>query len=716
MSLTGTELEAPAWQATDQEEVDSRKPAYPYQELADTDLRLLRILPGTGSNRIECWLDTIPYDSKPIYYALSYVWGDASQKEEILLEGRPFQVTRNLYEALQHMRWLAEFEWEDYFWIDAICINQDDLEERSRIVAMMMQIYHSSLGVSCWLGPTRSPPGYATKRSKPRKGARRARVKPYDRSDTLHQPVETPEDCAVKLMFEKAESMYMDWEPSEEDKDGLEVCQRVFGGQYAAVVDTVSDILNRPWFTRVWTLQEACLRGSTTIYLGCHSMYLDQFFIFIEWFMLHHPSLRLCPGSARIAALRRIHAFHHLVIAFQLRDQPLEIGVAGAICKFVGMTLKKQSTDPRDQLYGLLGLVKHFTESEELPTALVPNYRLPYEQVFWDYAAYLLGRVGDLRLLTAEHNLLKGVPSWVPDFRYLAIGTELEPEPSVSVSPDRRTLHVKGIAMEEIIDHVPCADRRAYGFSAAAAAEPYLFAMADRIKHVEDRILRPSSAIRGVPLRDTIQRVLRNVHRLFPEGGPEAVLWAYGRLCRWQSANNKKKNTQNDDDDDNNNNSKKNKKKKKGATSLLPRQPPRNRARTLAVTPEEQAKRAGIMDLVSFPMLLLADGTVLRLRRRGNEEDNDDDDDVFGEHVGATDLLVCLFKGAEFPSLVRPVAGSRGGGGEGADGDGDGDGDGEIKYTFLSQCEIGCGTFDGQRKFDGEFWGDRRDVIDFRII
>jgi hypothetical protein len=83
---------------------------------------------------LHCELEYSSLDHNPIYEALSYTWGDASIKLSILCGNNPFPVTSNLHEALLRLRSEKEAR---KVWIDAICINQDDIAERNAQVALM---------------------------------------------------------------------------------------------------------------------------------------------------------------------------------------------------------------------------------------------------------------------------------------------------------------------------------------------------------------------------------------------------------------------------------------------------------------------------------------------------------------------------------------------------------------------------------------------------
>ena len=88
-------------------------------------------------------------DSPVEYRCLSYTWGSLIETYEILLNGSIFRVNRNLYHFLQHaMRTFAM----QSLWIDALCINQNDNDEKSKQVAHMGHIYHKAQEVLVWLG------------------------------------------------------------------------------------------------------------------------------------------------------------------------------------------------------------------------------------------------------------------------------------------------------------------------------------------------------------------------------------------------------------------------------------------------------------------------------------------------------------------------------------------------------------------------------------
>lgn len=129
-----------------------------YRPLQGAEIRYLGLQPYRESvGLIECCMHYAPIESAE-YYALSYSWGDAMVKETILVDNHPFQITTNLasfMKALNAGRVMCNWSQDlvIHLWVDAICINQDDILERSQQVLRMNDIYKRALRVLIWLGP-----------------------------------------------------------------------------------------------------------------------------------------------------------------------------------------------------------------------------------------------------------------------------------------------------------------------------------------------------------------------------------------------------------------------------------------------------------------------------------------------------------------------------------------------------------------------------------
>lgn len=111
------------------------------------EVRYLQILPQPGAV-IQCRLDHKPLE--PGHICLSHRWSDKSATREIFINDRPYAVSANIWHFLDIAR--HKFKQEDRFWIDAICIDQQNVLEKNRQVPLMGNIYRSAKLVVSWLG------------------------------------------------------------------------------------------------------------------------------------------------------------------------------------------------------------------------------------------------------------------------------------------------------------------------------------------------------------------------------------------------------------------------------------------------------------------------------------------------------------------------------------------------------------------------------------
>ncbi|OTB19095.1 hypothetical protein K445DRAFT_305427, partial [Daldinia sp. EC12] len=111
--------------------------------------RILTLLPGSGKQPLECLLEHGDIGKSPPYEAISYVWGDPRDKAGIICNGKPLDITAGLHTVLCHFRSASE---KRSLWADAICINQNDSNERGSQVGRMKDIYSKADRVLIWLG------------------------------------------------------------------------------------------------------------------------------------------------------------------------------------------------------------------------------------------------------------------------------------------------------------------------------------------------------------------------------------------------------------------------------------------------------------------------------------------------------------------------------------------------------------------------------------
>ncbi|KAI4654006.1 hypothetical protein J4E93_001774 [Alternaria ventricosa] len=113
------------------------------------EIRVLDLLPGCPDDTIECHIRNISVDGDAQYEALSYVWGDAVEKRSLQVSGSPINISPNLHDALRRLRYPDQTR---TLWVDQICINQWDMEEKASQVALMREIYSKCAHCILWLG------------------------------------------------------------------------------------------------------------------------------------------------------------------------------------------------------------------------------------------------------------------------------------------------------------------------------------------------------------------------------------------------------------------------------------------------------------------------------------------------------------------------------------------------------------------------------------
>lgn len=131
----------------------------PFQN-ARHEIRVLTIQPGSVDEPLHCSLQTARLDSLPAYEALSYTWGDNATKELITMNGNSFVAFGNAHDALLELRDPVS---PRTIWIDAICINQEDIEEKQHQILLMKNVYERASQVVIWLSKPRSDADLAVK-------------------------------------------------------------------------------------------------------------------------------------------------------------------------------------------------------------------------------------------------------------------------------------------------------------------------------------------------------------------------------------------------------------------------------------------------------------------------------------------------------------------------------------------------------------------------
>ncbi|RYN19368.1 hypothetical protein AA0115_g10769 [Alternaria tenuissima] len=125
-------------------------PPFNYEPLPDRCIRVLELQPGERADPFRGRFTIISIDGEDKFDALSYMWDNASPVDHIVVDGAAIPVAWNLARALEYLRDQQGSEVRK-IWIDAVCINQEDKNERGHQVAMMRSVYSKADCVRIWI-------------------------------------------------------------------------------------------------------------------------------------------------------------------------------------------------------------------------------------------------------------------------------------------------------------------------------------------------------------------------------------------------------------------------------------------------------------------------------------------------------------------------------------------------------------------------------------
>jgi hypothetical protein len=367
-------------------------------------IRLVHILPGAWDDPISCELHTASLDSSSTYQTLSYVWGNPKVTKPILLHGCDFEVTTNLHAALRRLRCAT---WTRVIWIDALCINQADRDERTHQVMLMGSIYKSCQEVIMWLGDGSVD------------GDKRSIEEGEDQILKFLDSGEVPLEDANSLNSEHSDlfdaSGIISMLSSNKHIKDLPCFTNDTGSVYTVAhrfmkgFDVIQRIMSSPYWNRIWVVQEIILPPTATIAfrsftvpwnivskarssMGYHFNTCCQ----QEYFNLSEPWKRILSRFSFNAGKIEETRFH--------RQAGHEIGLFGLLRRHY----HREASDPRDKVYAVLSLVT--SQDEE---SLVPDYAKNPHDLYTELTMHHLRTMKCLQALTANCLRHQDYPSWV---------------------------------------------------------------------------------------------------------------------------------------------------------------------------------------------------------------------------------------------------------------------------------------------------------------
>ncbi|KAI1385563.1 HET-domain-containing protein [Hypoxylon trugodes] len=275
-------------------------------------LKVIRI-PRNPTKRMSFEIEKFSLSRPPNYLTLSYCWGDITHLSSIRVSGNKVYISKNLESALRH----SGFEPGDYIWADAICINQDDDNEKAHQIGLMGHIYSKAQETAVWLGE--------------------------ESRDTPH---------AYDLITEiqaLASNSHMNFIPSDEFASALRDTYypiRSLRGLY--------ELLTRPYWERVWIIQEIAKSQKVKVRCGTYCFDLAA----------------LLAISEHVDDLSKHN--HTLISAIQeFREQEISAQRGGLRMPLLQALIRSRhslATNPRDKVYALLNLTRDGNDLIPMPS------------------------------------------------------------------------------------------------------------------------------------------------------------------------------------------------------------------------------------------------------------------------------------------------------------------------------------------------------------
>ncbi len=360
-------------------DANSMREGYRYTPLAgDNSIRLLELLPGEHIDEVFINLITATLTEEDnSYEALSYTWNSLNLTSRVICNGKILLVTNSLETALVHLRHPSN---PRRLWVDAICVDQSDLAERSRQVASMSLIYSKAEQVVVWLGEA------------------------ADDSDLLMDLLAGIAN--VDVAFYVDESLKWHNEPR------TELPQRAFplSTQDGRIINALRHFFSRSWFRRVWVRQEVALGSAVAVVCGSQIVSWNRIVAFSWAYIRNAEASRSYPFAFSTLA----HSSIFCVVQIQddghlYHNQPASLDLFNCI----NATRVCHATDPRDKVFGLLS----FDRKRSAKRSFSPDYTVSVEDLYRDISKAWLheGDAKSLKMVGRHWHKLPGLPSWTTD-------------------------------------------------------------------------------------------------------------------------------------------------------------------------------------------------------------------------------------------------------------------------------------------------------------
>jgi Heterokaryon incompatibility protein (HET) len=345
-----------------------------------SSIRLLHIKPGKISDPLICSLHVADLrDDTLSYEALSYAWGDRSTVFPILCNGIATSVQVNLRDALQRLRLEGE---RRTLWVDALCINQNDVSERGSQVKLMQQIYQRAVRVLIWIG----------------------------HQDSEYAELGFAAICGIvnswRAVRGRRPASYLSTQrcsaPSKISEQGPDYADE-------STWEAIRVLFRQPYWTRLWVLQEVVASSLAIVIWGDAE-------IAWTWVGLAISVIRNNGKKWQSYSIHENGALLNAYLMFRLPD-PNFLDCPLSFLDLLRMTLKFNASEASDRIFAILGLPGDHSGADGNPF-IEPNYSLSLGSLHMRVAERILEtHATPLDLLSAVHHkeaIDFTFPTWVP--------------------------------------------------------------------------------------------------------------------------------------------------------------------------------------------------------------------------------------------------------------------------------------------------------------
>ncbi|KAM7210859.1 Heterokaryon incompatibility protein (HET) domain containing protein, partial [Rhypophila decipiens] len=375
-------------------------------------IRVAIISPGIWREVVQCELKVLDLgDESEQYEAISYCWGDEQDKATVIINGNTVPVTKSLNDALKRLR---TREKKRTGWADAICINQDDLNERQQQVELMKDIYSratevhvftgeslvSSLNVQSgglfewdepricrWYNDTRDLPMLQIF----------TRLVEMERDNDIGATCLRPqmaEICAIAILLALGKDQCF-------HELAAETFESPSSATWAAGISVLEDFLLQPWWLRVWVVQEVVMAKRATVHFG-QCVFPSELLEDIYWKIVNHRDSGCCILSGNTVlpkpTLWMIDRLVLKVAPLVIQREADDDGFSGTLLGLLSMSRIRDASDQRDKVYGVLGLLPQGWWEYSAVEPIRPDYTKSVVSLYTEVCWKLILHSGDLRI------------------------------------------------------------------------------------------------------------------------------------------------------------------------------------------------------------------------------------------------------------------------------------------------------------------------------